>query len=192
LPRQHHLGPLLTGQAVDDLDAGADTTQDYRSLLHGLAPEVRHFPTAEAELDFVIATLKDLTAAVPDETICLAARTNRLLTDHYLPALSRAGLSVCLLTQEAPDAGTPGVRVANLHRVKGLEFAHMLIAGVNNGIIPLEAAHLMADDAELAEGELRERCLLHVAATRARDTLTITSYGKPSRLLRDQALVTED
>ena len=100
-----------------------------------------------------------------------------------MPALSAAGLLVCLLTADTPDAGTPGVRLATLHRVKGLEFAHVLIAAVNDGVIPLESNHPDADT-EVAEGELRERCLLHVAATRARDTLTITSYGKPSRLLQ--------
>ena len=173
---------LLDGQAVDDLDAGTDSSQDYRSLLHGLVPDVQHFDTAEAELDFIVTTLKGLTPAVPAESICLVARTTRLLTSHYLPALSAAGLPVCLLTPDAPDAGTPGVRLATLHRVKGLEFAHVLIAGVNDGVIPLESTHADTDD-EVAEGELRERCLLHVAATRARDTLTITSYGQPSRLL---------
>jgi superfamily I DNA/RNA helicase len=174
---------LLAGQAVDDLDAGADTAQDYRSLLHGLAPEVRHFATADDELAFIIERLKELTAEVPAETMCLVARTSRLLTDHYLPALRAAGLPVCLLTADTPDAGTPGVRLATLHRVKGLEFAHVLIASVNDGVIPLEAAHLDPDSVEQAEGELRERCLLHVAATRARDTLAITSHGKSSRLL---------
>jgi len=173
---------LLDGQAVDDLDAGLDTAQDYRSLLHGLAPDVRPFDTAEGELEFIVATLKDLMTAVLAESICLVARTTRLLTGHYLPALSAAGLPVCLLTPDAPDAGTPGVRLATLHRVKGLEFAHVLIAGVNDGVIPFESTHADTDD-EVAEGELRERCLLHVAATRARDTLTITSYGQPSRFL---------
>ncbi len=74
------------------------------------------------------------------------------------------------------------MHLATLHRVKGLEFAHVLIASVNDGVIPLESNH-PDTEAEVAEGELRERCLLHVAATRARDTLTITSHGQPSRLL---------
>ena len=58
--------------------------------------------------------------------------------------------------------------------------------GVNDGVIPLEPGNFDVDEAELADSELRERCLLHVAATRARDTLTISSYGVPSRLLQDR------
>lgn len=174
---------LLAGHAVDDLDAGTDTSQDYRSLLHGPAPEVRHFGTADGELEFIIKILKDLTATALPETICLVARTSRLLTGHYLPALGGAGMPVCLLTPDAPDAGTPGVRLATMHRVKGLEFAHILIAGVNDGVVPLDVTQNPADEAELADTELRERCLLHVAATRARDTLTITSNGRVSRFL---------
>jgi len=34
-----------------------------------------------------------------------------------------------------------------------------------------------------AESELRERCLLHVASSRARETVTITSCGVPSRFI---------
>ena len=66
-----------------------------------------------------------------------------------------------------------------MHRVKGLEFTHIFIVGVNEGTMP--SRHVVAED----EDALRERCLLHVAATRARDTLTITSYGRQSPFLRE-------
>jgi superfamily I DNA/RNA helicase len=64
-----------------------------------------------------------------------------------------------------------------MHRVKGLEFTHIFMVGVNEGVMPNR--HIVAEDEEA----LRERCLLHVAATRARDTLTISSYGTPSPFL---------
>jgi superfamily I DNA/RNA helicase len=107
------------------------------------------------------------------------ARTNRQL-ENYQAALGAAGLATLHLQSTTRDDEGPGVRLATMHRVKGLEFAHILIAGVNDGIIPfVYRSGEPLDKEEL----LRERRLLHVAATRARDTLTITSYGTPSPFL---------
>jgi superfamily I DNA/RNA helicase len=39
------------------------------------------------------------------------------------------------------------------------------------------------DDEELSEAQLRERSLLYVAASRARDELVVTYSGTPSSLL---------
>lgn len=68
-----------------------------------------------------------------------------------------------------------------MHRLKGLEFAHVLIAGANEGVLPL-----VYNDGEPPDDDqmLLERCLIHVAASRARDTLTITSFGRPSELIQ--------
>jgi hypothetical protein len=52
---------------------------------------------------------------------------------------------------------------------------------VNDGIVPL--IHGQFAD-EQAESEMKERCLFHAAATRARDTLAITSYGLKSQWLQ--------
>ena len=70
-----------------------------------------------------------------------------------------------------------------MHRVKGLAFLHVLIAGVNDGFVPYEGTYSPLDPELAAESELRERCLLHVASSRARETVTITSCGVPSRFI---------
>jgi superfamily I DNA/RNA helicase len=72
-----------------------------------------------------------------------------------------------------------------MHRVKGLEFDVMIIAGVNEGIIPLIYPDLDAEGNEFAveEHETKERSLLYVAATRAKKDVLITSSGQPSRLI---------
>ncbi len=59
----------------------------------------------------------------------------------------------------------------------------MRLVGVNHGVIPYLPNELDLDPVEYEESELRERCLLHVAATRARETLTVTGWGKLSPLL---------
>ena len=58
---------------------------------------------------------------------------------------------------------------------------HIIIAGVNDGVLPFEQTRI--DESHQSDIELRERCLLHVASSRARYTLTVTSYGKPRRFV---------
>lgn len=59
----------------------------------------------------------------------------------------------------------------------------MMLAGLNARTTPMRVASLGEDPATLADHEERERSLLFVAATRARDRLIVTSYGIPSPCL---------
>lgn len=71
-----------------------------------------------------------------------------------------------------------------MHRVKGLEFETIIIAGANDGIIPHERALSDTSDPTVkSDAEIQERSLLYVSATRAKNELLITSFGKPSRFL---------
>ena len=71
-----------------------------------------------------------------------------------------------------------------MHRVKGLEFDVVIIAGVNDGIVPLELdANPSSDPVIRIERENRERALLYVAATRAKKEVVVTSFGKKSPYL---------
>ena len=160
---------ILTGQPVDDLDGGIDAHSDYRSLLHGIAPTVRRFDTLAAERQFLVGEIQALGQMTALETVCLIARTRRQLLEDYLPALKEAGIPYLYLQADTPEYVGSGVRLATMHRVKGLEFLHVLIAGVNDGIVPYEGTFSPLDPELTAESELRERCLLHVASSRAGD-----------------------
>jgi superfamily I DNA/RNA helicase len=72
-----------------------------------------------------------------------------------------------------------------MHRVKGLEFEHVIVAGVNEGIVPLKVSQPHETEAfEAAETETRERALLYVAVTRAKRSAIITSHGAQSSFLK--------
>ena len=60
----------------------------------------------------------------------------------------------------------------------------MILAGLSARTMPLKIASPGDDPAALADHEERERSLLFVAATRARDRLIVTSFGPPSPFLR--------
>ena len=72
-----------------------------------------------------------------------------------------------------------------MHRVKGLEFDTMIVAGVNKGIVPLSAALTGSDEITRKEGEKSERALLYVAVTRARKEVLITGEVPVSSFLSD-------
>ena len=77
------------------------------------------------------------------------------------------------------EASKPGVRLATMHRLKGLEFPVVLLAGIQKGQVPLDVAvDPFADEASRQDHDLQERCLLYVAATRARDELVVTGFGE--------------
>src|SRR5262249_9803318 len=112
--------------------------------------------------------------------ICLVARTHKAIRDDYLPIVSGLGVE-CTVLDRTREGG--GVRLASMHRVKGLEFPVMIIAGVNASVMPLRLSALELDPVEQSDHNDRERALLFVAATRARDMLIVSSWGTPSPFL---------
>lgn len=86
------------------------------------------------------------------------------------------------------DTKKPGVRTATMHSCKGLEFARLAVVAANadNLPFPLAITAVGVDEAQHDIDILRERCLLYVACTRARDELIVTSSGTPSTLLPGQ------
>ena len=63
-----------------------------------------------------------------------------------------------------------------LHGAKGLEFPAVFVAGVREGVLPLEAKGIPGDVQE-------ERRLLYVGMTRAREGLILTTGPNPSPFL---------
>jgi len=172
---------ILKDLEIDDLDGGLDSLKGYSALRSGPAPIIRNFDAESAEADFI----KEVVGAwieqgVPPEAICISARTHSQIDRRYTQILEGIGIaSVKVEKDPEAEASKPGVRLATMHRMKGLEFSRVLLAGVQAGKMPLEAGDY-ADYASLEDHELRERCLLYVACTRARDELVITGYGTAS------------
>ncbi|MEZ8694121.1 3'-5' exonuclease [Vibrio splendidus] len=173
----------MNGVQADNLDGSDETTGDYVSLFHGDVPTVEHFDTMSDEFNFVIDTIRQLEAdGVPTQDICLVARTDQI-RQPYMAALQQHGILVYPVSRtSADDRSKPGVRVANMHRIKGLEFQYVIIVGVNDGNVPFYRAK--SDDiVEQRALEFSERALFHVAATRAIKQLFVSSNTKKSPFL---------
>lgn len=177
---------LLEGVSIDDLDGGLDNQRGYKSLLHGVIPEIRHFDSFKEEVDFIAKRLGQIGKEAGSlREVCIVARTNELLK-QYENSLKENGFESYLIRRsQAEDRRSQGVRLATMHRVKGLEFDRVIIAAVNDGIIPYKGVENETSDPVVrAESEVHERSLLYVAATRAKKEVLVTSFGQPSRLLQ--------
>lgn len=174
---------LLEGKEFDDLDGALDDQKGYKSLLHGEAPLIHNFSSFGEEVKFILDHLNRLREEdIPLHHVCLVARTNDLL-HQYEGAIKAAGYETCFIKRNAAeDTRIPGVRLATMHRVKGIEFDYMIIAAVNDGIVPYSGKQ--SDTDLIEESDIRERALLYVASTRAKREVVITSFGKPSEYLR--------
>lgn len=171
---------LLSGVEFDDLDGGKEQEKGYRSLLSGPRPEIHRFGARQEELEFIGERIRELVGQRPAEHVCLVARTNKLLKEDYQPMLGELGIECTLLDQREDGSG---VRLGTMHRVKGLEFPVMILAGVNAKYVPMPLPGAKDDLVAKADHEDRERSLLFVAATRARDLLIVTGWGAPSPFL---------
>lgn len=162
----------LEGCEVDDLDGNLDTLRGYRSLTHGDAPDVIESASQQEDVVHIQALLKQLQDDDMElRQVCIVSRTNDDLVS-IASALQQAGIACMKLDNStADDSSVPGVRLATMHRVKGLEFSVVIVAGYQ-GATRYAEQFSRDDDAGVAEDtEIAERCLLHVAATRAKRNL---------------------
>ncbi len=179
---------LLAGHAVDDLDGGADDERAVRSIADGPEPMVEHFESREEQAAWLVAYLAALQeAGESTRGVCVVVRTG---TERNALAqeLRAADVEAEVLEANAPDDSSTGVRLATMHRVKGLEFDRMVIASANRNMVPLPAAIKPLEGPERAAAETGERALLYVAATRAKKELAILSFGERSRFLSRERL----
>ena len=94
---------------------------------------------------------------------------------------------VAMYTNLDVDTGRDQVKMMTVHAAKGLEFKHVFLAGMNEGIFP---SRKISSETEMEE----ERRLAFVAMTRAEKTLVLTdaegrnfnnTYRYPSRFILD-------
>lgn len=69
-----------------------------------------------------------------------------------------------------------------MHAMKGLEFRCVAVLGVTSGAVPFtrEVTPPSVDALQYESDLLRERCLLFVACTRAREALAVSWSGTVS------------
>jgi superfamily I DNA/RNA helicase len=177
---------VLHGVDFDDLDGGSDSASDYRSLLHGDSPLVQGFEDPADEQRFLVTTLRQLREEQQSlASTCVTARTKKAV-EKLNGLLKAEGFATRVINaDESDDPSDPALRLATMHRVKGLEFDQVFLPELDASQMPLQVELNKRPD-QLSKDlfEQQERSLLHVAATRAKKRVVVSFSGKPSPFLR--------
>lgn len=146
--------------------------------LHGVESLTKQYDEAARLLS---VWLQEITAdGLPANSLGVLVRTKRL-RDQFAQAMGERGVSVHPV--DGHDIMPASPVVMTLHRAKGTEFTRVLIFGASEDAIPRSLRGHDYDPDAAQQSALRERSLLYVGATRARDMLAISWNGKASPYL---------
>ena len=174
--------PLLGTDPVTGLDGEVDSLIGYRSPMHGPRPRHRLTVSRAEEFSFLAERIGAwLSDGIEPHAIAVAARSAALVREAR-EALRVAGIETVSLNGRGEARA---VRAGSMHAMKGLEFQAVAVIGVEHGLVPEPAAVTPeAEDAATHAQDLqRERRVLFVACTRARDHLYVSGTGQPSIFL---------
>ncbi|POX87230.1 UvrD-helicase domain-containing protein [Mycobacterium kansasii] len=174
---------LLRGERIDDMEGGLDSIAGCRSYVHGAPPRLQGFDKLDAETRFIASTVNEwINSGVAPSEIGIAVRA-KWFGSKVADALKAMGIKTVDLAKASTK--DDAVHVGTMHRMKGLEFRCVGVAGVGAKFVPAANAVTPIDeDRQTHEQDLeRERCLLFVACTRAREELLVTWHGQPSPFL---------
>ncbi len=143
------LGPS-SGPDRADAGTGARPTVDDPDLIESLVSPDSDEARRRAALDTLLRLGEEF-----------------LVLDRHAPASAFPGWLRAAVRSEEPDRGGDAVTLASFHAAKGLEWAVVHLAGLEDGFCPINHAQETSARAE-------ERRLVYVAITRAERALHIT------------------
>jgi len=168
----------------DGDDADSEVPEPELSVRSGDVPLLRRFHSPDDELRWICQKIEALKAehGYRDQDFAVLYRYRR----PYQELIRRYVSPKVHCVELGKDATTyfgPGAKHTTFHSAKGLEFKVVFVIGVTDGsFVPRDDWTLQ--DEELEGYLARERRLLYVAMTRARDLLFLTcSRGRASRFL---------
>lgn len=173
---------VLDGADYSDLAGEEEDHTGYRSARSGPPVRMVECSSQNEELEAAASALRSWQeAGDPGETLAVLVK-DRYQQERVVNGLAERGVKAQSVDTGGAKAGQPVVMT--MHRSKGTEFGKVILFGVRDGSIPAAMRELDYDASAKADGYLRERSLLYVAATRARDLLLVTWSGKPSPLVK--------
>lgn len=195
---------LLTADLIPNIGRGIGKLESFAALLEHFKSESRRL-SISGLLSFIIETtgyVKDLEAENDDEARTRIENIDELMSKVVSyeescveePATLSGFLAEVALVADIDslDETSDYVVLMTLHGAKGLEFPHVYLTGLEDGIFPSYMTITADDPTEVEE----ERRLCYVGITRARKELTLTcakrrmirgetQYNKMSRFLKE-------
>jgi len=167
----------------DDLDGLHESRKGTVSLLQGPEPILKAFDAQEQQAQFVAQEIQRLSKqGLLLGEIGVFARAKYLLkpVQKQLEELQLNAVNL----DEQEDGTTDAVRLGTMHRAKGLEFKAVFAIQLSDDKLPFpKAFDNVGDEAALAEAIERERHLLYVTITRARDFAYLCWTDQPTRFV---------
>lgn len=173
---------IYEGTQIDNMDGDAEALTGYAALRHGAFPEAHLAKNFSEEINWICAQINALKdAGYSTQDMCVVVRTNDL-TKTYAQALKAQGIAVHPISRNRPDnPDIEGVRIATMHRIKGLEFKVVFIAGMDLDIF---SSPELTDDLQPNKAcILLEKSLFYVASSRACDLLFLSTTNQKSKIL---------
>lgn len=125
---------LLEGREIDDLDGGSDNNRRYKSLSHGPEPEMVDLGSADGAIDLAVERIAGWMAEANPPAVCVMAPT-RSLRNEVVRVLATRGIESTTIEANSSDrADSSAVRVATMHRAKGLEFDRVVVLAGQDGL----------------------------------------------------------
>jgi superfamily I DNA/RNA helicase len=160
---------VVEGLDLDHLDEDSgDPLEGYRSLRQGVAPEAHEFGGEGEEADWIADRARE------DHGQLLVLSRTKKYRDAIRDNLEARGLKPRVLEAHDTPSESDPLLLATLHRAKGLEAPRVIIAGRHK--VPLRYPG-GGDERDRALWDRKERSLLYVGMTRARDWCGVGSYG---------------
>ncbi|WP_040795294.1 3'-5' exonuclease [Nocardia higoensis] len=178
----HFAVSILEGADYRDLEEGEETTAGYTCARLGPDPRLIQCASPDEQFRVVAENIRawlDRPGTMPGDVAVLTRAA--LDRDRFVQELNRRGIPAAALDKD-PATGD-AVQVLTMHRGKGMEFRCVVLAGIDTEHVPARMAAQVPEE-EQADARQRERSLLYVAASRARDELVVTWSGVRSELLR--------
>lgn len=174
---------MISNQRFDDMDdEESEAVAPELSVRQGDLPRVLGFSMPQNEINWITEEIKRLKSEKKYRDEEIAILYPRKPYDQFITdGLKQVQLAY--LTNDPASYFGPGVKVTTYHSAKGLEFKVVFVVGVTDGqFMPHDDWNLK--DKALEDDLIRQRSLLYVAMTRARDLLYLTySRGQISRFL---------
>ena len=148
-----------------------------RSLRHGENAQVRRFTDSAEEAEWVKEHIYEVQKKGV-KRIAVLGRTRKSL-EGVQSLLTEEGVDFEFIERINPIPDDGVVSLCTMHSAKGLEFEAVFVVGLDYGAEGLAAKREIRENKKLFEDyHKRERHLLYVATSRARDLLFLSGTGE--------------
>lgn len=150
----------------------------------GVYPVYRGFKNKVSEAEYIAETIEnELKNKYDYKDIAIISKFKNQLKDIKI-FLEKNNIPYKELeSNEELDFNEDCVKLLTMHCAKGLQFKAVIIAGLNDKIIPSRDFANEFEDSDFVESI--DRRLLYVGMTRATEELFLSSYGNPYKFIKD-------